>query len=146
MEFFVKSFSELDSLEMYQLLQVRSDVFVIEQQCIYRDMDDKDQTCHHLLGVEAGKVVAYSRLVPPGISYENASIGRVCTAKSVRMEGYGLILMEEAIKHCRLLWPTTGITISAQAYLEKFYMKFGFVTVSEPYMEDDIPHIKMILE
>ena len=146
MEFKVKSFSELNSLEMYQLLQLRSDVFVIEQHCIYKDMDDKDQSCYHLIGVEGGNVVAYSRLVPPGISYENASIGRVCTAKSVRMEGYGMVLMEEAIKHCRLLWPISCITISAQAYLEKFYMKFGFLTVSEPYLEDDIPHVKMILE
>lgn len=129
---------------MYRMLQLRSDVFVIEQHCIYRDLDDKDYACHHLLAVENGEVIGYCRLVPPGISYDEPSIGRVCSLKRKRMEGVGFKVMTEAMKACETLWPGQPVVISAQAYLEKFYMKFDFQTISKPYLEDDIPHIKMM--
>lgn len=140
----IKSFTELNPLELYQVLQLRQDVFVIEQQCIYPDLDDKDLQCTHVLLVHEGVLAAYSRLVPPGISYPEPSIGRVCTRRSLRMEGLGIQLMHESMQAVSRLWPGMDICISAQAYLEKFYMKFGFQTMSQPYMEDDIPHIKMV--
>jgi len=144
MEFVLKSFSSLTGEEMYKMLQLRSEIFVIEQTCIYADMDDKDYNSYHLLAIADQKVVGCCRLVEPGISYENPSIGRVCSARSHRMEGVGMKLMEKAMEACEHLWPGQPVVISAQSYLEKFYQKFGFVTISEPYLEDDIPHIKMI--
>ena len=145
MKTILKTFDELTADELYRMLQLRMDVFIIEQNCIYRDLDDKDRECHHLLMEKDGVAVACCRLVPPGVSYEGkVSIGRVCTAKAYRMEGLGLELMEKAMQAAEQLWPGVGICISAQAYLEKFYFKFGFHTASAPYMEDDIPHIKMI--
>lgn len=144
MQFILKRLDELSPLELYKMLQLRSDVFVIEQNCIYRDMDDKDYHSHHLLAIEDGVVLACCRLVEPGISYPEPSIGRVCSLKEKRMEGIGLKLMVEAMKACAGLWPGEDVVISAQQYLEKFYLKFGFQTISKPYMEDDIPHIKMI--
>lgn len=141
----LKPFDALTADELYKMLQLRQDVFIIEQNCIYRDLDDKDRVCYHLLMERAGEAVACCRLVPPGISYEGkVSIGRVSTAKAYRMEGWGLQLMEKAMEAAGQLWPGVDICISAQAYLEKFYFKFGFKTASAPYLEDDIPHIKMI--
>lgn len=141
----LKPFDALTADELYKLLQLRMDVFIIEQNCVYRDLDNKDHVCHHLFLEKNGMVVACCRLVPPGISYEGkASIGRVSTAKTHRMEGLGLQLMKKAMEAAVELWPGVDICISAQAYLEKFYLKFGFHTASSPYMEDDIPHIKMI--
>ncbi|HYG52567.1 MAG TPA: GNAT family N-acetyltransferase [Flavobacteriales bacterium] len=143
MQFILKSFDELTGEEMYKMLQLRHDVFVIEQNCIYRDMDEKDYRCYHLMAIEQGQVLGCCRLVQPGVSYDEPSIGRVCTARTHRMEGVGFKLMEQAMKVCETLWPGQPVVISAQSYLEKFYMKFGFETISKPYLEDDIPHIKM---
>lgn len=144
MQFILKKLEELNPIELYKMLQLRHDVFVIEQNCIYRDMDEKDYDSYHLLAVDDGKVIGCCRLVNPGISYPEPSIGRVCSVKEMRMEGVGFKLMEEAMKACARLWPQMPIVISAQQYLEKFYVKFGFQTISKPYLEDDIPHIKMI--
>lgn len=145
MKIILKPFDALSPHELYKMLQLRQDVFVIEQNCIYRDLDDKDPVCHHLLIEKGDEVVACCRLVPPGISYEGAvSIGRVSTARAHRMEGLGIELMQKAMEAAGQLWPGIKICISAQAYLEKFYYKFGFHKASSPYMEDDIPHIKMI--
>ncbi len=146
MKFVLKHFNDLSSAETYAMLQLRQAVFVIEQNCIYPDCDEKDVHCWHLLGYIGNNLISCARLVPPGISYNEPSIGRVCTAKTVRLEGAGLALMQSVMKAMNTLWPGFAICISAQSYLEKFYMKFGFVTVSEPYLEDDIPHIKMICE
>lgn len=132
------------AIEVYKMLQLRHDVFVIEQNCIYRDMDEKDYNSYHLLAVENNEVQACCRLVQPGVSYNEPSIGRVCSVKQKRMEGIGLKLMQEAMKACAKLWPGTPVVISAQCYLENFYKKFGFESVGKPYLEDDIPHIKMI--
>lgn len=144
MEFVLNRIESIPSLLLYKMLQLRSDVFVIEQNCIYRDMDEKDFLSYHLLGIIGDEVVACCRLVEPGVSYPEPSIGRVCSMKSKRMEGVGLDLMKEAMIACSRLWPNQPIVISAQSYLEKFYLKFGFETISKPYLEDDIPHIKMI--
>ena len=131
-------------MELYKMLQLRHDVFVIEQNCIYRDMDEKDFDSYHLLAIKNKEVIGCCRLVNPGISYPEPSIGRVCSVKLMRMEGVGVKLMEEAMRACNSLWPEKSIVISAQQYLEKFYVKFGFQTIGKPYLEDDIPHIKMV--
>jgi ElaA protein len=144
MQFILKKLEELNAIQVYKMLQLRHDVFVIEQNCIYRDMDEKDYNSYHLLAIENNEVVACCRLVEPGISYDEPSIGRVCSAKAKRMEGIGLELMNEAMRACESLWPGQTIVISAQSYLEKFYTKFGFKSVGKPYLEDDIPHIKMV--
>ncbi len=143
-QFSVKPFTELTTSELYQLLQLRTEVFVVEQNCPYQDCDGKDYNSIHLLGYENEQLVAYARIVPKGISYEKyPSIGRVATRKTVRQMSYGKQLMNEALTYCRTHF-TNSIKISAQAYLEKFYSDLGFITVSEPYLEDDIPHIAMI--
>jgi len=143
--FICKSFDELTTLELYALLQLRSEVFVVEQNCAYQDVDGYDQSAMHLLMYLDDELCAYSRLIPPGIKYKSASLGRVVTQRSARGGGHGKALMESAKAHCERLWPQMGLTISAQAYLEKFYQSLGFKTESEPYMEDDIPHIQMRL-
>ncbi len=117
----------------------------MEQDCPYQDLDGKDQLAFHLLGLVDSLVCCYSRLLPPGVSYPEASIGRVVTSSLVRGGGLGRQLLQESIRQCHHLWPGHGITISAQHHLEKFYQDFGFLTKSEPYPEDGIPHIKMQL-
>ncbi|MFT4889066.1 MAG: ElaA protein [Pseudohongiellaceae bacterium] len=144
--FVCKAFSELTTIELYALLQLRSEVFVVEQNCVYQDVDGYDQIAQHLLMYLGDELCAYSRLIPPGIKYESASLGRVVTRGSARGGGHGKALMKSAIAHCKRLWPQASLTISAQAYLEKFYQDIGFKVESEPYMEDDIPHIQMRLD
>lgn len=127
------------------MLQLREEVFQIEQNCIYKDIDDKDRQCWHLLLYKEDELVAYARLVPDKISYDGyVSIGRVVSKPKYRKEGYGRKVMDEAMLQMKTLFPDQSIKISAQAYLQKFYESFGFEKVSEPYMEDDIPHIAMI--
>lgn len=144
-QFNCKSFDELTTVELYALLQLRSEVFVVEQNCVYQDVDGYDQAAQHLLMYLDDVLCAYSRLIAPGTKYKSASLGRVVTRDSARGGGHGKALMESAIEHCKRLWPQAGLTISAQAYLEEFYKNLGFETESEPYMEDDIPHIQMHL-
>ncbi len=140
-----KYFDDLTPSELYDLLQLREEVFQIEQNCIYRDIDDKDRKCWHLLLYMESGLAAYARLVPEGISYNGyTSIGRVASKTVWRKEGFGKQLMKEAIEKLVQLFPDKDIKISAQAYLQEFYEGFGFVRVSEPYMEDDIPHIAMV--
>ncbi len=141
--FSCKPFADLTSLELYGILQLRSEVFVVEQNCVYQDVDGFDLNAHHVLALIESQVVAYARLLPPGAKYPDASMGRVVSHASVRGTGIGKLLMHTALSHCDLLWPEAAITISAQAYLEKFYQSLGFDTQSEPYLEDDIPHIEM---
>lgn len=140
-------FSELTLEQLYAILKLRAEVFVIEQNCIYEDHDDKDQKCHHVLGVdeETNDLVAYSRLVPPGISFEEASIGRVLTSHKYRKNKFGIALMDENIAFMQTLYPNQNIRIGAQTYLLKFYESFGFVAQGEPYDEDGIEHIEMLL-
>ncbi len=143
----LKYFNDLSAVELYDLLQLREFVFQLEQQCLYRDIDDKDRKCWHLLVYKEQVLVAYARLVPKGISYDDyVSIGRVATHPEFRRESYGKYLMQEAMLYTDKLFPGIPIKISAQAYLQKFYEDFGFVKYSEPYMEDDIPHIAMVCD
>lgn len=146
MQWEVKKFEELDALTLYKILQLRAEVFVVEQTCPYLDPDDKDLQSYHVCGMKDGKLLAYSRVVKPGISYVTPSVGRVVSAPEVRRKGAGRELMKFTLEACNKLFPGRDITISAQCYLEKFYHEFGFRTISEPYPEDDIPHVKMILQ
>lgn len=139
-----KHFNELDNNELYEILTLRSKVFVVEQKCIYLDTDDKDQKSWHLYGYIDHKLIAYSRILPPGISYEEASIGRVVTDPEYRNNGYGIDLMKLAIEKTKSQFNVSQIKISAQCYLLKFYTELGFTTSSDEYLEDDIPHVEMI--
>ncbi|WP_327486092.1 GNAT family N-acetyltransferase [Telluribacter sp.] len=143
----LKSYNELTLDELYQLLRLRSEVFVVEQQCPFLDIDNKDQSCHHLMGwTPEGVLAAYTRLVPPGLAYEQVSIGRVVTSPQYRRYGIGRQLMKESIGAVYQLYSQVPIRIGAQLYLKKFYESFGFEQVSEMYLEDDIEHIEMLLK
>ena len=142
--FTTKPFNALSTKELYQLLQLRAEVFVVEQNCPYLDMDNKDETSLHVLGYEEDKLVACSRLVPIGISYDEApAIGRVVTHASVRKLGYGKQLMEYSIAEVQQHFHSNNILIGAQVYLDKFYRNLGFIPEGYIYLEDNIPHIKM---
>ncbi|MBI3518356.1 MAG: GNAT family N-acetyltransferase [Bacteroidetes bacterium] len=144
--FATKTFQELSTTELYQLLQLRAEVFVVEQNCPYLDMDDKDQQSFHVLGYDQGKLVACTRLVPIGISYEKEpSIGRVVTHPSVRKLGYGKLLMQYSITETKKRFNSSVIVIGAQLYLDRFYRELGFVPEGEMYLEDNIPHRTMRL-
>lgn len=147
METFVwKPFAQLDNAELYALLKLRSAVFVVEQNCVFLDLDDHDQNAEHLLMRDAGgALVGYSRLLPPGEKYEEPSIGRVVVSPSVRSTGAGRRLMAESVRGARARYPTLPNLIWAQHHLERFYQSFGFVTETEPELEDGIPHVKMRL-
>ncbi len=139
-----KSFKELRTQELYKLLQLRSEVFVVEQDCVYQDIDGKDQKALHILGFENETLVAYTRIFKSGDYFENASIGRVVVAETKRDKQYGKLIMEASIKAIKDNFSTNKITISAQVYLKKFYSDLGFKADGEEYLEDNIPHIKMI--
>ena len=140
----IKSFSELSPSALYGILKLRSEVFVVEQQCIFLDMDDKDQESRHVMGRLNDELVATCRILPPGLAYDEPSIGRVVGSPRYRGKGAGIALMENAIQETMRLYETLPIKIGAQLYLKRFYESFGFVQCSETYMEDDIPHIKML--
>jgi ElaA protein len=142
--FVLKPFSDLTPHELYEIIKLRNEVFVVEQQCVFQDADDKDQLSHHLMGWEDGRLVAYTRLVPPGVSYREASIGRVVTSPRARGTGLGKQLMQESIKACKELFQTNIIRIGAQVYLEKFYRSLGFIPKGETYLEDGIVHVEML--
>ncbi|WP_299548974.1 GNAT family N-acetyltransferase [Seonamhaeicola sp.] len=139
-----KSFSELTTRELYDLLQLRSEVFVVEQNCVYQDIDGKDQNALHVLGYKEGILVAYTRIFKPGDYFEDASIGRVVVAKDQRKYKYGYHIMEASIQAVNQHFNLSKIKISAQVYLKTFYNNLGFNEVGEEYLEDDIPHIVMI--
>jgi ElaA protein len=144
-EFKIKPFAALSAGEVYQVLQLRSEVFVVEQNCVYQDIDGKDAKALHLMGTAEGKIVAYARLFAPGQYFDAASIGRVVVSPQYRAHKFGHLLMKEAIAGIKTHFNATEITISAQLYLKKFYEGHGFVQQGEPYLEDDIPHIRMSL-
>ena len=139
----IKRFQELSTPELYDLLQLRSEVFVVEQNCVYQDIDGKDRKALHLIGESDSKIVAYARLFDAGDYFEEASIGRVVVGANSRDRKWGHELMENAIAAIKDSYNTTAITISAQLYLQKFYESHGFEVTSEVYLEDDIPHIQM---
>lgn len=137
-------FEELTPYQLYAVLQLRNEVFVVEQNCVFQDADDKDQQSYHLMGFDGATLVAYTRLVPAGVSYTEASIGRVVTAPSVRRLGAGRQLMQQSIEALYNLFGHVPIKIGAQLYLKSFYESFGFMQISEIYLEDGIKHIHML--
>jgi len=145
MPWILKKFADLTNTELYAILQLRSIVFVVEQTCAYPDLDNKDQGSWHLMGWEGENLIAYTRLLPPGLAFEEASIGRVVTAPSTRGQGVGRTLMHKSIEACHQLFGNGPIQIGAQRYLEAFYQSLGFEIIGEPYLEDGIPHMHMIL-
>ncbi|HEU5164344.1 MAG TPA: GNAT family N-acetyltransferase [Chitinophagaceae bacterium] len=139
----IKKFNELTIDELYSVLQLRNEVFIIEQNCVYKDTDGKDQSAWHLMAIEDDKLVAYTRILPPGVSYRDPSIGRVVTSSSKRRSGLGRELMKRSIEACEKLFGKISITLGAQLYLQSFYESLGFFVVGEEYLDDGIPHITM---
>lgn len=139
-----KSFNELTVQELYNILKLRSEIFVVEQNCVYLDMDDKDQKALHVLGMKNGNIVAYTRIFKPGDYFEYASIGRVVVSQNQRQHKYGYDIMNASIKAVKDNFNGNEIKIGAQCYLRKFYGNLGFKEVGEEYLEDGIPHIHMI--
>lgn len=140
----VKSFEQLTKQELYNLLQLRSEIFVVEQDCVYQDLDGKDEKSLHVLGFKNEKIIAYTRVFKPGDYFEEASIGRVVVAKNERQHKYGYDIMEASIETIKSHFKTDKIKISAQCYLSKFYTNLGFKNIGETYLEDGIPHVAMI--
>ncbi|MGV3630361.1 MAG: GNAT family N-acetyltransferase [Bacteroidota bacterium] len=144
-QFQVKAFQDLSVQEFHDILQLRIAVFVVEQNCPYPELDGKDPLSFHIAGRDSGgKVIAAARVLPPGISYEEVSIGRVSSAPAFRGKGVGHPLMEAALAFIERQFGPVPIRISAQAYLLQFYEKHGFVSTGKEYLEDDIPHIEMV--
>ena len=144
MNWILRDFSSLTVDELYAVLRLRSEVFVVEQECVFQDMDNKDQESFHLLGFRETELVAYTRLVPPAKTNGMPSIGRVVVAQSARGDGTGRLLMEKSIEETKKLFGLSPIKIGAQLYLKSFYTPLGFEQTSEVYLEDGIEHIEMI--
>jgi ElaA protein len=146
-------FAELTPREVHDLFQARAAAFIVEQNCVFQDVDGVDPECWHLLGYLSSpkgegepQLVAYCRLLPAGVKFAECSIGRVVTTQAVRGTGMGRELMGEALRRAQTLWPQAAIRIGAQRHLERFYNDFGFIVASQPYDEDGILHIEMLLE
>ncbi len=145
MDLILKHFRDLELQELYKLLQLREAVFIVEQNCLYHDIDGKDPYCYHLMAFENESLVSLTRIVPPTISYERySSIGRVVTHKDYRRKGLSRKLMERSIDECERLFPGYNIKISAQTYLIPFYESLQFEKTGTEYLEDDMPHQAMI--
>jgi len=140
-----KKFDELTLNELYAILRLRSAVFVVEQNCAFQDMDNKDQSAHHLMGWQQDKLMGYARIVPAGFSYVESSIGRIVISPDARGLGIGKDLVQQSIKMLYTLHGKRVIRIGAQYYLKKFYESFGFEQASALYLEDGIEHIEMLL-
>ncbi len=144
LEIKVKTFQQLTTQELYDLLQLRSEIFVVEQDCVYQDIDGKDQKSLHVIGFKSNKIVAYTRVFKSGDYFNYASIGRVAVVKNERQYKYGYDIMKASIEAIKNHFNETKIKISAQVYLKKFYINLGFKVIGDEYLEDDIPHIAMI--
>ena len=147
MNWTLKSFDELTLSEFHNFIQLRLDIFVVEQDCPYLDLDGKDEIAYHLFAkTDQGQTVAYTRLFAPGDYYDEAAIGRVVVHKDFRKDGLGFELMSRSIKQIESLFKTKMIRIGAQQYLKKFYKSLGFKSTGHDYMEDGIPHTYMIIK
>lgn len=144
LEITVKSFHELDIIELYKILRLRAEVFVVEQDCVYQDIDNKDQKAIHVIGYKNDEIVAYTRIFKSGDYFDMASIGRVVVSQPERKYGYGHQIIKQSIASILEIFDTEKIKISAQKYLTKFYETHGFSQIGEEYLEDGIPHIAMI--
>jgi len=146
LEWILKRFNELTNMELYQLLKERTAVFVVEQNCPYLEVDGKDISSYHLYAEVDGELVAYLRILPPGVSYPEASLGRIFVKEKYRGKGYAVELVQRGIDFIYTELKETTIKIQAQDYLKTFYGSFGFEPISEVYLEDNIPHIDMLLK
>lgn len=145
MEWKYKQFAELSAAELHEILKLRQDIFIIEQTCIYPDIDGKDKTSMHLFAVDDdNSICAYMRIIAPGLQYQEAALGRILTVQNARGTGLGKVLLEKGIETIEREFPGQSIKISAQQHLERFYQSFGFVTSSKPYDDDGIMHIDMV--
>jgi len=142
----IKKFHELSTQELYDILQLRSEVFVVEQDCVYQDLDGKDVKALHIIGYKNKKIVAYTRVFKAGDYFKEASIGRVTVRKSERQYGFGVQIMQASIEIINKTFGPTAIHISAQKYLTKFYTSLGFKLIGKEYLEDGILHVAMIKE
>lgn len=140
----IYNFNDLTIHQLYDVLQLRSEVFVVEQDCVYQDIDGKDQKALHVLGYKNKKLVAYTRIFKAGDYFNEASIGRVVVVENERQHKYGYDIMNASIDAIKTKFNTTKIILSAQVYLKRFYNNLGFNEVGEEYLEDGIPHIKML--
>ena len=143
LEVFIKKFNELSIEEMYEILKLRVNIFVVEQKCPYEELDGKDDKCIHLFYKENDEIAAYLRIIPKGLSFDSVSIGRVCVKQEYRKQKLGRKIMEEAINYTENTLKEYKITVGAQEYLKDFYASFDFEKTSETYLEDDIPHLDM---
>lgn len=144
MEIEVKKFEELNTKELYELLRLRSEIFVVEQDCVYQDIDGKDERALHILGREDGILVAYTRCFKAGDYFDEAAIGRILVHENYRKLGYGHEITKASIEAIKTYYKADTIKISAQTYLVIFYESHGFKTIGDRYMEDGIPHMAMI--
>ena len=143
MDWHISRWENLSAPLLHGMLQLRQAVFVVEQTCPYLDLDGADLEAWHVLGEERGQVLACARLLAPGVKYEEASIGRVCTAGELRGQGLGRELMGHSLQAVKRIWPEKDIRISAQSYLIPFYQSLGFHATGHAYLEDGIPHEEM---
>ena len=144
MDIRIKTFDELSKTELYEILRERTAVFIVEQECAYQEVDDKDQVAVHVMGREAGDLIAYTRIFKAGDYASQACIGRVLVHRLHRNKGLGQEIMKASLEVVKKRFKTDTVMVSAQRYLEKFYQELGFQTTGEPYLEDGIPHIKMV--
>ena len=144
LEIKTKTFKELSTQELYDLLKLRSEVFVVEQDCVYQDIDGKDEKALHILGYKNEKLAAYTRIFKPGDYFEKSSIGRVVVKEDQRQYKYGYDIMKASIEAIKIHYNETEIKISAQVYLKRVYNNLEFFEVGEGYLEDGIPHVAMI--
>ena len=144
MNFVFKSFEDLTNYQLYDILKLRSNIFVVEQDCVYNDLDDLDKNAIHQFLEKEGEIIAYARILKPGTRFKEFSIGRVVVKKSERLKGVGILLMKKAVEYLIESENAEKIKISAQKYLRKFYENLGFKVVTDEYLEDGIPHFGMI--
>ena len=144
LDIFTKAFTELTTVELYELLKLRNEIFIVEQNCAYLDIDDKDQNSYHLFILDEQNLVGYSRILPAGVSYNEVAFGRVAISNNYRGKGLGKLIVEESIKSCNKIFGNVDIKIGAQLHLVNLYESFDFKGSSEPYDEDGIMHIDMI--
>lgn len=144
LEISVKTFDDLNTTELYGVLQLRSEIFVVEQDCVYQDVDGKDQKALHVIGLKNAKIVAYTRIFKSGDYLAQASIGRVVVKEEERQHGYGVEIMKASIQAVEQEFCETSIALSAQTYLKRFYNSLGFIEKGGEYLEDGIPHVMMV--
>ncbi|WP_439181489.1 GNAT family N-acetyltransferase [Carboxylicivirga taeanensis] len=146
MTFKITPFNNLQLKELYNILQLRAEIFVVEQNCVYNDIDGLDQAAYHLMALDKDNVVGYVRILPPGTRFQEASIGRLVVDKDFRFKGLARQLMNKAAEWLYTQWEAPCIQISAQKYLKGFYLSLGYQIISDEYLEDGIPHLKMELK